>query len=459
MAASLARAGGGGQRDGEGGMGERGVGWNPALPGPQEQQRLEKRLGVELGTICRVVGTVSDKTSRSGLLCHQHIAWGVTMVATTLDSRASPGRTQLAPSWHPSGTQFDMAAGSLRGGARSSDAHVLAALRRGRETGVRRFLRREPSTDLRCVPREQQVQRLYAHDAHLRAENALRLAREFVSGLWRRQGAGWGAMGEAVAAAWQDMPFLGAAHPTLGGLFRQNGAQSRLHGGSSPCREASLKAKPQPAVTSNEGSLRDDDSIKATLSPFTRRFFCLPGLPLLLEVRREGECRVSPAPCNIASIGEPVPSIKTPPYSSPARSPREPQRGADVVRWRRRSFLRSESLAQRGGSRATVTLWAEAARRDSITGRARQLANWGIGGQEEGKGTFAEALAWTLNTWQPALAPEAVRTGFARWGRRSGSGVRGFASSREAAHHHRHDAVDGVADGTLHKATMADFDD
>lgn len=55
-------------------------------------------------------------------------------------------------------------------------------------------------------------------------------------------------------------------------------------------------AKPQPAVTSNEGSLRDDDSIKATLSPFTRRFFCLPGLPLLLEVRREGECRVSPAP-------------------------------------------------------------------------------------------------------------------------------------------------------------------
>lgn len=113
----------------------------------------------------------------------------------------------------------------------------------------------------------------------------------------------------------------------------------------------------------------------------------------------------------------------------------------------------------KGGSRATVTLWAEAARRDSITGRARQLANWGIGGQEEGKGTFAEALAWTLNTWHPALAPEAVRTGFARWGRRSGSGVRGFASSREAAHHHRHDAVDGVADGTLHKATMADFDD
>lgn len=138
-------------------MGERGVGWNPALPGPQEQQRLEKRLGVELGTICRVVGTVSDKTSRSGLLCHQHMAWGVTMVATTLDSRASPGRTQLAPSWHPSGTQFDMAAGSLRGGARSSDAHVLAALRRGRETGVRRFLRREPSTDLRCVVRQPAV--------------------------------------------------------------------------------------------------------------------------------------------------------------------------------------------------------------------------------------------------------------------------------------------------------------
>jgi len=162
--------------------------------------------------------------------------------------------------------------------------------------------------------------------------------------------------------------------------------------------------------------------------------------------------------CNIASIGEPVPSIKTPPYSSPARSPREPQRGADVVRWRRRSFLRSESLAQRGARERRSLCGLKRRARDSITGRARQLADWGIGGQEEGKGTFAEALAWTLNTWQPALAPEAVRTGFARWGRQPGSGVRGFASSREAAHQHRHDAVDGVADGTLHKATMADFD-
>ncbi|OAQ82293.1 hypothetical protein VFPFJ_04073 [Purpureocillium lilacinum] len=53
--------------------------------------------------------------------------------------------------------------------------------------------------------------------------------------------------GEAVAAAWQDMPFLGAAHPTLGGLFRQNGAQSRLHGGSSPMSGG----KPQGQATAS----------------------------------------------------------------------------------------------------------------------------------------------------------------------------------------------------------------